>query len=154
FFAFMATVFITAPNIVPPLPDVDEAGQQCPDQRGWWFSRQDEYFNAHDKSTCAKGYQQSLEVITNAFREQGPFDGVLGFSQGASMLSLLCGLQQHQGQECPFHFDFAIFVAGFKSRSEGHRHLYDDLIQIPTLHVYGETDKVIEKGKLDRFPPH
>ena len=27
---------------------------------------------------------------------QGPFDGVLGFSQGASMVSLLCGLQEQQ----------------------------------------------------------
>ena len=53
--------------------------------------------------------------------------------------------------ECPFHFDFAIFIAGFKSRSEGHSYLYDEIIQIPTLHVYGETDKVIEKGKYLLF---
>ena len=27
---------------------------------------------------------------------QGPFDGVLGFSQGASMVSLLCAMQAQQ----------------------------------------------------------
>ena len=55
---------------------------------------------------------------------------------------------------CPFFpvldpdikFNFAIFVAGFKSRSAPHDALYSQKVTIPTLHVFGETDRVIEKG--------
>ena len=40
------------------------------DERGWWFSRPDDYFNAHDPSNCIKGYEDSLQTITQAFIEQ------------------------------------------------------------------------------------
>lgn len=40
-----------------------------------------------------------------------------------------------------------ILVAGFKSRQKPHEHLYQKTITTPSLHVIGETDKVIEKGR-------
>jgi pimeloyl-ACP methyl ester carboxylesterase len=43
-------------------------------------------------------------------------------------------------------FDFAIMVASFKSRSSAHCIYYEKPITCPTLHVYGDTDKVIPKG--------
>jgi len=46
---------------------------------------------------------------------------------------------------CPIKFNFAILVAGFKSRSSPHDHLYTKKITVPTLHVYGSSDKVIAK---------
>ena len=49
--------------------------------------------------------------------------------------------------ESPIKFDFAIFIAGFKSRQKDHETLYDIIIDIPTLHVFGDTDKVISRGK-------
>ena len=48
--------------------------------------------------------------------------------------------------EKPFRFNFAILVAGFRSRSADHQALYSQPIRLPTLHVYGDTDKVIPKG--------
>lgn len=45
-----------------------------------------------------------------------------------------------------FQFDFAIMVASFKSRSSAHDVYYQKPITCPTLHVYGDTDKVIPKG--------
>ena len=47
----------------------------------------------------------------------------------------------------PFEFDFVILVAGFKSRQKPHEHLYQKTITTPSLHVFGDTDKVIEKGR-------
>lgn len=72
--------------------------------------------------------------------EHGPYDGLLGFSQGGAMLGLLCGLQQ-QGK-LPFSFRFAIFASAFRSRSSPHQSLYSEKITLPTLHVYGQQDKV------------
>lgn len=43
-------------------------------------------------------------------------------------------------------FKFAILVAAFKSRSSGHSIYYTEPITCPTLHVFGDTDRVIPKG--------
>ncbi|KAK6166140.1 hypothetical protein SNE40_022903 [Patella caerulea] len=148
-------VFITAPNKVPPLEGSAEAGtgdDQNDEQRGWWFSRQDDYFMAQDKTDCCKGYEESLDVIKQAFIEQGPFDGVLGFSQGAAMVSLLCGLQESDPDSCP-KIGFAIMVASFKSHSIPHAYLYEKKVTIPTLHVFGDTDKVIPKDMSEDLLP-
>ncbi|VDI62495.1 Hypothetical predicted protein [Mytilus galloprovincialis] len=110
-------VFITAPNRVPPLETDGEAADSTvdTDARGWWFSRsEDNYYNPLDYTDSSKGFEDSLQCIIQTFKEQGPFDGILAFSQGAAFLSLLCSIQQ-KGTE------------------------------IPTLHVFGETDKVIAK---------
>jgi hypothetical protein len=48
--------------------------------------------------------------------EQGPFDGILGFSQGAILAGLLCGLIAYTegtlDRSSIFKFDFAIMVGG------------------------------------------
>lgn len=137
-------VFISAPNRIPPTEPLESQKEDDgEDQRGWWFSASDSTYCAQDYTDCVKGYQESLDVIMKAFEDQGPFDGVLGFSQGASMLSLICGLKEQMIEN--FQFDFAIFVAGFKSRQKPHTDLYNRIITIPSLHVFGDTDKVIEK---------
>jgi hypothetical protein len=63
------------------------------DQRGWWFSREDDFFRASFVSDCDKGFSDSLDLILEACNSFGPFDGVLGFSQGAAMAGLLCSMQ-------------------------------------------------------------
>ncbi|KAL8609858.1 hypothetical protein ACOMHN_020693 [Nucella lapillus] len=146
-------VFITAPNIVPPLDTAEnsaEASGGNDESSGWWFSRPDDYFHAQDPSDCCKGYDLSLQTILQAVKEQGPFDGVLGFSQGAAMVSLVLGEQEKQSEKW---FQFAILVAGFKSRSSPHQALYEK-ISIPTLHVFGETDKVIPKDMSEDLLQH
>jgi hypothetical protein len=44
--------------------------------------------------TC--GWDMSLGVLQKTIREQGPFDGLLGFSQGASVAAVIVALQQMQ----------------------------------------------------------
>jgi hypothetical protein len=40
------------------------------EERGWWFSRGDNYYNALNYTDCTKGYNESLECIKQAFIEQ------------------------------------------------------------------------------------
>ncbi|XP_070566433.1 esterase OVCA2-like isoform X2 [Ptychodera flava] len=138
-------VFISAPNVVPPMESAERAENETTsdDQRGWWFSRDDDYFSAGDTSDVSKGFDKSLQVIEKAFTEEGPFDGVLGFSQGATLVGMLCAIKDEPGS--PFHFDFAILVAGFRSLSTNHDKYYSKPISCPTLQVFGDTDKVIPK---------
>ncbi|XP_029641670.1 esterase OVCA2 isoform X3 [Octopus sinensis] len=113
-------VFVSAPNKIPVNTDDGEhEGKDIKDidERGWWFSREDKYFHAQEETNCCIGYEQSIEMIKNVLKEQGPFDGLFGFSQGASLVSLLCGLRE-QNPDGDLKFSFAIMVASFKSMSE------------------------------------
>ncbi|KAK3859262.1 hypothetical protein Pcinc_034616 [Petrolisthes cinctipes] len=136
-------VFMTSPIQVPSNDKVkEEEGGGGGEGAGWWFSQPNNSFRAQEVSQCVKGYQECLDAIEEFARESGPFDGILGFSQGAAMLGLLCGLQQ-QGK-LSFSFKFAIFASSFKSRSLPHQSLYSETITLPTLHIYGETDQSSE----------
>ncbi|XP_071812664.1 esterase OVCA2-like [Apostichopus japonicus] len=135
---FIEPVYITAPNIVKPLVDGSPD-----DQRGWWFSTVNESFSAKETSNVDPGFQESLSCIAEAVQKHGPFDGILGFSQGASMVGMVCALME-QG-DSRFKFDFAIMIAAFRSHSTQHDVCYSRTIQLPCLHVFGDTDQVIPK---------
>ncbi|KAG8450785.1 hypothetical protein GDO86_003159 [Hymenochirus boettgeri] len=120
--------------------------------RGWWFSNPDKSFEAIEETNYCSGLEESLGTIAKAFSELGPFDGVLGFSQGAALVAILCSLKQ-QG-DTRFQFDFALLFAGFKSRSNDHNQYYDQLISVPSLHVYGETDRVIPGNMSQELASH
>lgn len=164
-------VYITAPHLVPPgnmgraawtpveqdneskLSALDSNGSQSQQEgegeRGWWFSREDDYFKAVDHSDMVKGYDVSLEQVVNVLeKEDGGFDGIMGFSQGATFVSLLCLKQE---QEKRHWFKFAILVAGFKSRLIPHNKFYQGVANIPSLHVIGEDDKVISTDMAEEL---
>ncbi|XP_052809786.1 esterase OVCA2-like isoform X3 [Mya arenaria] len=150
-------VFITAPNRVPSMHGEEAPGDgQAAEglgETGWWFSAPDNTYMAQEFTDCCKGYQESLDMVTEVFKTQGPFDGILSFSQGASFASLLCGIQQ-QNPDSPIKFNFVILVAGFKSRQSAHEHLYKEKITVPSLHVFGDTDKVIQKDMSEALLQH
>ena len=52
--------------------------------------------------------------------------------------------------ELEWSFRFAVLVAGFRSHSAPHQYLYDETIELPTLHVFGDNDQVIPRGEPDR----
>jgi len=140
--------FIKAPHHVLPMSNED-INQ---DQRGWWFSRENDYFKADDASDCDKGFDGSLDLIQKTFELHGPFDGIIGFSQGAALLALLCLMKARNPEMLSpaVKFDFAVMVAAFKSKSSKHAHWYTEeegqaKVTIPTLHVVGFGDRVIRK---------
>ncbi|KAM5181940.1 esterase OVCA2 [Mantella aurantiaca] len=138
-------VMISAPLQIPE-PDVEsnEGDAEIPreDPRGWWFSDPEKSsFNALDENRSCVGLEQSLQAVAKAFSELGPFNGILGFSQGAALVAMICALKQRQDPR--FQFDFAILVAGFKSLSTEHAEFYQQPITVPSIHVYGDTDTVI-----------
>ena len=138
---YIDCVFITAPNVIPG--GSSDENEEC----GWWFSKRDESsvlsFNALELSDIEDGHQQSVDLIRKTCKEQGPFDGILGFSQGATMVAHICALAQN---DTDFSFKFAIICAGFKSRSSLHEKFNSEgEITMPSLHVFGDTDQVIAK---------
>ncbi|TYZ58113.1 hypothetical protein PybrP1_011667 [[Pythium] brassicae (nom. inval.)] len=85
---------------------------------------------------------ESIEYIAKICREQGPFDGIFGFSQGGTIASLTVQRQHVKPEDWPAPFRFAIFVSAPHSQDPnyGDRELK---LEMPSLHMIGETDTVV-----------
>jgi hypothetical protein len=73
------------------------------DAFSWWFSSEDMMFDSKKPSDVCLGFEKSLALIEETFEKQGPFDGLLGFSQGAAFVGILCGMQE---TNCNFFIHF------------------------------------------------
>eukprot|EP00474_Spongospora_subterranea_P000889 CRZ01347.1 hypothetical protein [Spongospora subterranea] len=111
----------------------------------WWR------FDAETKEY--EGWKDSVAYIRNYIVNNGPFDGLFGFSQGASMLYVLCALQQQEvnsGQLAqPWHMKFGIFCGGFLPRDPAIPQLPQSQIIIPTLHIIGQSDETVPADKSE-----
>lgn len=134
-------IFISAPHVIPEAANLARADAE--QERGWWFSKPDNSYYALERTDCCLGFQASVDAIRTAFEEQGPFDGILGFSQGAAFVPLL-GVLKHREPAGPLQFRFAILVAAFKSLVSPHSEYYDGpLLDVPSFHMIGANDAVI-----------
>ncbi|KAJ7261230.1 serine hydrolase FSH [Mycena rebaudengoi] len=98
---------------------------------------------------------ESLELIRDILRTR-TFDGVLGFSQGATMAAILTALLERPLIYPPFLIDgnaphpplkFCISVAGFKLKDPIANIIFAARYSTPTLHVIGKADTRIEAWK-------
>ncbi|NWX97939.1 OVCA2 Esterase, partial [Nothoprocta ornata] len=126
-------VTVSAPHRVPGDGDDD-------DPRAWWFSGPGS-FEAREAAAAPRGLDESLSAVAAALAEHGPFDGLLGFSQGAALAAMACALRA--AGDGRFPVAFAVLVAGFASRAPAHAAFYRQPIALPTLHVVGRADAVI-----------
>ncbi|XP_052194083.1 rhodanese-like domain-containing protein 6 [Diospyros lotus] len=79
-----------------------------------------------------EGFDAALEYLKNVFSQAGPFDGILGFSQGAAMAALICAHQKLlKGQ---IDFRFVILCSGFALKLADHE---EGIIRCPSLHIFG-----------------
>lgn len=74
-----------------------------PDGRSWWFNAEDNTFSGKCLGGPALGFEDTLKLIEKTVEEYGPFDGFLGFSQGACLVGLLAAMQQ---KGCKMYFDY------------------------------------------------
>jgi len=176
-------VFFAAPHVVKSINEEDENRNQ----RGWWFSRENDSFKANDMSDYDKGFQASVDMVARVVREDGPFDGVMGFSQGSALAALIilrAAIQKvvdynvfpNEKLRCRINemktrfpkelmvFKFAILFSGFRSYSSRHSPIYEmiesikqstpkllDEIVIPTLHIIGKEDNVIDTNMSEEL---
>ncbi|GAB5360619.1 hypothetical protein AAMO2058_000642700 [Amorphochlora amoebiformis] len=107
----------------------------------WW--------NMEDRSSRPSialrytGARHSLDVLKTHLDENGPYDGVFGFSQGASAAALLCA-------KYPSSFRFAVLVSGFVPRDEELAHMLrkaqakeKGIQMLRSLHVFGANDTLV-----------
>ncbi|PNW76545.1 hypothetical protein CHLRE_11g467682v5 [Chlamydomonas reinhardtii] len=109
-----------------------------------------EWFTAEAVGDRVEFDEQKLEAselfLTQLLERQGPFDGLMGFSQGAVMSSALVALQRSglrpRLSALP-PLRFCVLFAGMKSRHPQHAAAFAALggkVPCPSLHVYGDRD--------------
>lgn len=96
-----------------------------------------------------EGFDESLSYLKTKVSEGGPFDGILGFSQGAAMAALLCAQKEKLKGEIDFRF--AVLCSGFAVNMDD---LEQGSVNCPSLHIYGNdkgSDRQIETRASQRL---
>ncbi|BES92466.1 ovarian cancer-associated gene 2 protein [Nesidiocoris tenuis] len=124
--------FIDAPLVVEPFGEPPPQG----DPRAWW----------HKSDTEGTGIDASIEIVKEAVLNNGPFDGILGFSQGAALLGVISAYINSKAIDFP-ELKFVILVAGYKYQLK--EDYFNEIINIPSFHVIGDTDQIIAKERSE-----
>ncbi|XP_030463297.2 uncharacterized protein LOC115683041 [Syzygium oleosum] len=119
-----------------------------------------EWFQGNQDYTEYENFEECIAFIEDFMVKNGPFDGLLGFSQGAVLSAALPGMQE-EGlvlTKVP-KIKFVILVCGAKlggaklSAPRLAANAFSAPIECPSLHIIGETDIVKTEGiaLLDSF---
>ncbi len=91
--------------------------------------------------TSASSIRESVEDLSHYVATHGPFEGVIGFSQGAVLAATLIIAVEHGLLKVPAPFRFAVFLCGglpfdFVALQEENVKLVDpDLVRVPLIHL-------------------
>lgn len=114
---------------------------------GWWRAK---YSTGSREFNVARyeGWSRTCDWVMSTFTKDGPFDGIFGFSQGATLAALLVGLRSPGGivtERKPLSFDFAIVVGGFVATDPSLAMLYEstESYDMPSVHMIGQADAVV-----------
>jgi hypothetical protein len=90
--------------------------------------------------------EASSAQVLKALREDGPFDGIIGFSQGAMLGAALVALLEtrHPMTTGLVPLSLVILIAGFKSRHPLHQEAFKSRIKTPSIHIFGDADEMKE----------
>lgn len=114
-------VFATAPHTADLHDTTQMDSKVLDDPRAWWTSGENKNSALEQDATSSRilsefvrpseshralGFENSLDYLRSLLAAEGPFDGILGFSQGASMAVQLLATE-------PAAFNFAVLIAGF-----------------------------------------
>ena len=119
------------------------------------------------------GLFQSLDMLAEVLKRDGPFDGVMAFSQGTILAAILASLLEGQARIDAFHravqispdimpypgkfinlrhppFKFGILYAGRVGTTRYSDWLYEDpLIDTPFCHFVGKWDPMVDHEERD-----
>jgi len=139
--------FPTAPMKLSPadIPgDAPGDGVADLDAYGWW--------RRATPPSAYVGLAETFLFISSYLDAHGPFDGVIGFSQGAAFAAILAALLEGWRRR-PQEFTtahpplkFAVCYSGFRA-PEMYREWYEPRIETKVLHVIGSLDTVVDEER-------
>lgn len=110
----------------------------------WWDAQPDSSGNR-----VYQGLPETLEYVSRYLKDEGPFAGVMGFSQGASLCAIVLAMQQsgQYFQDVPDLRFCVLISAGGKCRDKRYSELLDTPIQCPSLHLLGKRDPLLQSAE-------
>jgi len=145
--------FIDAPFRVNP-----EEVAKIPPEIKMAFEGHDDHFEWYNKAedrTEDGGLYYSIAYLEKEMTERGPFDGIVGFSQGATMAQLA---MVHQARGLAFRdhpaLRFMILISGQLGDPDAHKELFTAPLTVPfpkSLVIYGGKDDVVPIAKSREF---
>ncbi|CAB16576.1 Serine hydrolase [Schizosaccharomyces pombe] len=108
-------------------------------RRGWW--RINEYADTKQLEPT-----KAFEYLASYIKEHGPFDGILGFSQGTNLaanLAALVTIPKYQEYFSQPPFRFALFFSGYFRPLLMDGAVHATKLDLPTLHLLGKYDTVL-----------
>jgi len=102
------------------------------------------------------GLDKTMAAIERVWETEGPFDGILGYSQGAVMAHLLASKRAEPGAPGWLQsLEFVICIGGFPSAAEPTPGLalwpLQRELNVPSLHISGEADASVPPCHHDRL---
>ncbi|KAF2650361.1 DUF341 domain protein [Lophiostoma macrostomum CBS 122681] len=100
---------------------------------------------------------RAIEQLDQYIAEEGPFDGAIGFSQGAGLLSTYLIKLSQESPQAPLPLKCAVFfsaasIFSLRELAEGRVKLLDPqiegqvpLLSLPTAHIWGQKDEKFDK---------
>ena len=115
-----------------------------PPNRQWWNSSED--------GSAYIGWEATRAQLAAELAARPGGAGLLGFSQGAAVAASLAAASS-RGEFPPVRF--VVAVAGFLPRAHDIAPLFDPIVPVPSLHVWGLADGMAKHGPrlADRFAP-
>jgi fermentation-respiration switch protein FrsA (DUF1100 family) len=153
------------PADVPGFESSSSADATGADIYGWWRRS-----NTADPPEYL-GFDDGMAAVAKILATEGPFDGVVGFSQGAALTAMLASLLEGPSRREAFsHFraesslsipfppsfeslqhpslKFGVIYSGFVAPGQRYKAFYDHpRIQTPTAHFLGSLDSVVDEGR-------
>lgn len=78
----------------PHLAKAMEGEEQSEEQKSWWYNKDDGSFKGTNQCGPAYGFEESIKHVEKTWNEHGNFQGIMGFSQGACFVSLICSMSE------------------------------------------------------------
>jgi pimeloyl-ACP methyl ester carboxylesterase len=144
-----------------------------PEAYGWWRRKGD------GEPFTYEGIEQGLATVAETMAREGPFDGVIGFSQGGAAAGMVASLledgrrtafetaQSKGGIRFPDSFaqdsgyieesvqaplKFAVSYSGFGASTNAlYQSFYEPKIQTPMMHFLGSLDTVVSEERSLRL---
>ncbi|KAI8645843.1 serine hydrolase FSH [Parasitella parasitica] len=152
-------VYVTGPHHISPptystIGEREEAAKEESSEEhkpfGWWFSPK----YRPTQGGFFVGFKESIEFIKDVLIKEGPFDGIMGFSQGACFAALLTELLEDRSYFPDLisptfghpPFKFSIIVAGFKPTMQEATNIMlnkSKKVKTPSMHFIGDLDTLV-----------
>ncbi|KAL3702109.1 hypothetical protein R1sor_020131 [Riccia sorocarpa] len=108
-----------------------------------------EWYQANQDYTEVYGLEESIEQIAAFIKSRGPFDGLMGFSQGGVLSGALVGLQEKGLALRDIEpFRFVVVIGSAVARYPLLKPAYLEPIRTSSLHFIGEKDFMRKGGEL------